>query len=95
MLKTSALVAVTGSVNELFTTVQHLYSQNMLIMPLLIVACIWYIFFTTLFTIGQHYLERYFGRGFGTNETVTAERKAQKRLQHKVTADVGEPGNWD
>jgi polar amino acid transport system permease protein len=95
MLKTSALVAVTGSTPELFTQVSHLYSQNMLIMPLLIVACIWYIFFTTLFTIGQHYLERHFGRGFGANETVTAERRAQKRLQSKVTADVGEPGNWD
>jgi polar amino acid transport system permease protein len=95
MLKTTSLVAVTGSAPELFTQVSHLYSQNMLIMPLLIVACIWYIFFTTLFTIGQHYLERYFGRGFGSNETETAEKRAQKRLQHKVTADVGEPGNWD
>ena len=95
MLKTSALVAVTGSVAELFTTVEHLYSQNFKIMPLLIVACIWYIFFTTLFTIGQHYLERHFGRGFGANETESAEKRAQKRLQNKVTADVGEPGNWD
>jgi polar amino acid transport system permease protein len=95
MLKTSALVAVTGSVYELFTQVSRLYSQNMKIMPLLIVACVWYIFFTTLFTIGQHYLERYFGRGFGANETESAERRAQKRLQQKVTADVSEPGNWD
>ncbi len=95
MLKTTSLVAVTGGVYELFTTVQHAYSQNFLIMPLLIVASLWYIIFTTLFTIGQHYLERHFGRGFGTNETESAEKRAQKRLQQKVTADVGEPGNWD
>lgn len=95
MLKTSALVAVIGSTPELFTQVSHLYSQNFKIMPLLIVACVWYIFFTTLFTIGQHYLERHFGRGFGAKETVTAEKRAEKRLQQKVTADVGEPGNWD
>jgi polar amino acid transport system permease protein len=95
MLKTTSLVAILGSVNELMTKVQILYSQNFKIMPLLIVACIWYIFFTTLLTIGQHYLERYFGRGFGTNETVTAEKRAHKRLQSKVVADVNEPGNWD
>jgi len=86
---------VLGSVNELMTKVQILYSQNFKIMPLLIVACLWYIFFTTLLTIGQHYLERHFGRGFGSNETVTAEKRAQKRLQQKVVADVNEPGNWD
>ncbi len=95
MLKTTSLVAVTGSVLELFTQVSHLYSQNFKIMPLLIVASLWYIIFTTLFTIGQHYLERHYGRGFGTNETETAEKRAQKRLQSKVTADVSEPGNWD
>lgn len=95
MLKTTSLVAVLGSVPELMTKIQIAYSQNFLIMPLLIVACIWYIFFTTLLTVGQHYLERHFGRGFGANETVTAEKKAQKRLQQKVVADVNEPGNWD
>ena len=95
MLKTTALVAVIGSVAELMTEVTHLYSQNFKIMPLLIVASLWYIIFTTLFTIGQHYLERYFGRGFGANETETAEKRAQKRLEQKVIADVGEPGNWD
>ena len=48
-------------------------------MPLLIVACIWYIFLTTLFTIGQHYLERYFGKGFGEAETASAEKRAASR----------------
>jgi polar amino acid transport system permease protein len=95
MLKTTSLVAVTGAVPELMTQVTRLYSQNFKIMPLLIVASLWYIIFTTLFTIGQHYLERYFGRGFGSNETETAEKRAQKRLKQKVTADVSEPGNWD
>lgn len=95
MLKTTSLVAVTGAVPELMTQVTRLYSQNFKIMPLLIVASLWYIIFTTLFTIGQHYLERYFGRGFGSNETETAEKRAQKRLKQKVAADVSEPGNWD
>lgn len=95
MLKTTSLIAVLGNVNELMTKTQILYSQNFKIMPLLITACIWYIFITTLLTIGQHYLERHFGKGFGANETVSAEKRAQKRLQQKVVADVNEPGNWD
>jgi polar amino acid transport system permease protein len=94
MLKTTALVSVIAG-HELMTNITIAYSQNFKIMPLLIVACLWYIFFTTLLTIGQHYLERYFGRGFGAHETETAEKRALKRLQQKVTADVNEPGNWD
>lgn len=94
MLKTSALVAVISG-RELMTNVTIAYSQNFKIMPWLMVACIWYIFLTTLFTIGQHYLERYFSKGFGEKEALTAERKALKRLQQKVGPDVSEPGNWD
>ncbi len=92
MLKTTALVATIGA-HELMTNIQIAYSQNFLIMPLLIVACIWYIFLTTLLTIGQHYLERHFGRGFGMQETETAEKKALKRLQNRG-GDVNEPGNF-
>jgi His/Glu/Gln/Arg/opine family amino acid ABC transporter permease subunit len=94
MLKTTSLVAIISG-RELMTNITIAYSQNFKIMPLLIVACVWYLFLTTLLTIGQHYLERYFGKGFGAKETESAEKRAQKRLQQKVTADVNEPGNWD
>ena len=92
MLKTTALVSVIGA-HELMTNITIAYSQNFLIMPLLIVGCTWYIFLTTLLTIGQHYLERHFGRGFGMQETETAEKKALKRLQNRG-GDVVEPGNF-
>jgi polar amino acid transport system permease protein len=92
MLKTTALVAVISG-GDLLTKISIAYSQNFKIFPLLIVACIWYIFLTTLFTIGQHYLERYFGRGFGVHETESAEKRALKRLQQKG-GDVNEPGNF-
>jgi polar amino acid transport system permease protein len=92
MLKTTSLVAVISG-GDLLTNVSIAYSQNFKIFPLLIVACIWYIFLTTLLTIGQHYLEAYFGRGFGVHETESAEKKALKRLQQKG-GDVNEPGNF-
>jgi polar amino acid transport system permease protein len=90
MLKTTSLVSVI-SANELMTNTQILYSQNFLVIPLLLVASIWYIVFTTLFTIGQHYLEAYFGRGFGDRETAAAEKRAMKRLERKAGVD---PGNF-
>ncbi|MFM9140703.1 MAG: hypothetical protein ACKOTH_09355, partial [Solirubrobacterales bacterium] len=31
--------------------------------PLLIVASIWYLFFTTILSIGQYFIERHYGRG--------------------------------
>jgi polar amino acid transport system permease protein len=82
MLKTTSLVAVI-SAHDLLTAVTILYSQNFLIMPLLIVACLWYMFFTTLLTIGQYYLEAYFGKGFGEKEAEQAEKRALKRSQKK------------
>jgi His/Glu/Gln/Arg/opine family amino acid ABC transporter permease subunit len=92
MLKTTALVSVISG-KELMTNVTTIYSQNFKIVPLLFVACIWYIFFTTLLTIGQHYLERHYGKGFGEKETESAEKRALKRLQQKG-GDVNEPGNF-
>jgi polar amino acid transport system permease protein len=88
MLKTTSLVSVI-SANELMTNVQILYSQNFKVIPLLLVASIWYIVFTTLFTIGQHYLEAYFGRGFGNKEAAAAEKRAMKRLERGTGIDPG------
>ncbi len=93
MLKTTALVMVIAG-RELMTNLTILYSQDLKIMPRLMIGCIWYLILTTIFTIGQHYLERYFGRGFGTNETETAEKRALKRVQ-RMSHDLNEPGNWD
>jgi polar amino acid transport system permease protein len=80
MLKTTALVAVISG-HELMSNIAISYSQNFLVLPLLVVACIWYIFITTPLTIGQHYLEAYFGKGFGEHDTKAAERKSLRRSQ--------------
>ena len=34
-----------------------------LVIPLLITASIWYLFLTSVLTIGQYYLERHYARG--------------------------------
>jgi polar amino acid transport system permease protein len=62
MLKTTALVSVIAG-HDLLTNLQTIYSQSFQVIPLLIVASIWYLALTTVFSIGQYFLERHYGRG--------------------------------
>ena len=61
MLKTTSLVSVIA-VTDLLYSVQLIYAANYRTIPLLLVASIWYLLVTTLLSIGQHYIERHFGR---------------------------------
>ena len=62
MLKTTSLVVVIGYF-ELLTSVQRIYSTNFQTIPLLIVAALWYLALTSILSVGQYYVERYYGRG--------------------------------
>ena len=62
MLKTTALVSVISG-GELLTFAGNLYSRNFLVLELLVVASIWYLVLTTLASLGQYYIERYYARG--------------------------------
>ena len=62
MLKTSSLVSVIAY-PELLYSAQLIYSVNFKTIPLLIVAAIWYLFFTSILSIGQYYIERHYARG--------------------------------
>ena len=57
LLKTTSLVSVIGG-GDLLTEVQYIYGMNFAVIPLLMVASVWYLMLTVVFTIGQHYLER-------------------------------------
>jgi len=62
MLKTTSLVS-TIAVTELFQASQNIASTTYQIVPLLLVASLWYLFFTSILTVGQYYVERYYARG--------------------------------
>jgi polar amino acid transport system permease protein len=62
MLKTTALVIVIAGA-DLFAATQNISNANYQIVPLLLVASIWYLFFTSVLTMGQYYVERYYARG--------------------------------
>jgi polar amino acid transport system permease protein len=62
MLKATSIVSVIA-VQDLLYSVQLIYNQNFLVMPLLLVATIWYVVLTTLLSVGQYYIERHYARG--------------------------------
>ena len=62
MLKATSIVSVIA-VQDLLYSVQLIYNQNYLIIPLLLVATIWYVILTTVLSIGQFYVERHYARG--------------------------------
>jgi polar amino acid transport system permease protein len=64
ILKSTSLVSVIAVVDLLYS-VQLIYDANFEVIPLLLVATLWYIVLTTLLSIGQYYVERYYARGDG------------------------------
>jgi len=48
---------------ELFYTVQVIYRRNLEVIPLLMVATVWYLIIMTVLSIVQYYIERHFSRG--------------------------------
>jgi polar amino acid transport system permease protein len=62
MLKTTSLVAFVALADLLYTS-QLIYATNYQTIPLLLVASIWYLAVTSVLSVGQYYIERYYGRG--------------------------------
>ena len=48
---------------ELFYTVQVIYRRNLEVIPLLMVATVWYLVIMTVLSVVQYYIERYFAKG--------------------------------
>ena len=63
MLKNTSLLSVI-SFTELLFAAQTIYDVNYKIIPLLIVASIWYLAMTSVLYVGQYFIERRYGRGF-------------------------------
>jgi polar amino acid transport system permease protein len=74
MLKTTSILAFIA-VPELFTTAQLIYNNNYQMIPLLMVASVWYLVVTTVLSVGQFYLERHFGRGVAGSRQQRAKRR--------------------
>ncbi|MCB1273581.1 MAG: amino acid ABC transporter permease [Leucobacter sp.] len=63
MLKGTSLVSVLA-ISDLLYSAQIIYALNYQTIPLLLVACAWYLVLTSLLTAVQTRIERRYGRGF-------------------------------
>ncbi|MEU1809789.1 amino acid ABC transporter permease [Micromonospora aurantiaca (nom. illeg.)] len=82
MLKdTSLLLYVPVSV-ELFFQLDAVGKRTFQIFPMYVAACLWYLFLTSILLVGQYFLERHFGKGYG----VTGRARMKLR---GMTAEAG------
>jgi polar amino acid transport system permease protein len=87
MLKTTSLVS-TIAVVDLFQAAQNIATTTYEVVPLLIVASIWYLFFTSILTVGQYYVERHYARGAARQLPPTPFQRLRRALGHTRTAPV-------
>ena len=62
MLKTTSIASAIGLPELLYQT-DNISARTYQVMPLLIVASLWYLAVTTVLSIGQFYLERHYAKG--------------------------------
>jgi polar amino acid transport system permease protein len=85
MLKTTSLAA-TITVMELLGTAQAIYARTYQVIPLLLTASMWYLFLTSVLSVGQYYLERRFARGAQRQLPLTPRQKIQAMMVRRSTA---------
>ncbi|MEV5009974.1 amino acid ABC transporter permease [Streptomyces sp. NPDC056159] len=76
MTKMTAVVLIIG-LPDLMTSVQLIYSRNFFQIPLLTVACFWYVLLVSALTVLQLRLERLFGRGVLGNPVARRSRRGR------------------
>ncbi|MFM5952332.1 MAG: amino acid ABC transporter permease [Micrococcales bacterium] len=64
MLKTTSLVTAVPYSFDLYARTHDIAAETFNPIPLLIVASIWYLVFTTILMVGQKFVEQRFSRGF-------------------------------
>ncbi|WP_040817577.1 amino acid ABC transporter permease [Nocardia jiangxiensis] len=62
LFKGTSIVSVMA-IAELFYQVQVIYGRNGRVVPLLMVATVWYIVLTSVLSVVQYYIERHFAKG--------------------------------
>jgi polar amino acid transport system permease protein len=98
MLKYSSLVSVIA-LPDLLYSAQMIYTQTFETIPLLIVVSFWYLLCTSILTIFQQRIERYYGRGVAGHQTITQRRSGflglrapRKRVRTTLSSTTVEEG---
>ncbi|MFJ3612156.1 MULTISPECIES: amino acid ABC transporter permease [Streptomyces] len=78
-LKGTSIVSVLA-VHDLLYSVQLVYNQTYQVIPLLMVATLWYVAVTTVLSAGQFYVERHYARGSARALPPTPLQRLGKQL---------------
>jgi len=66
MVKDTSLVAFVPVTFELFFQLNAIKARTFVVLPVLVAAVIWYLILCTILMIAQFFVERHFGRGYGS-----------------------------
>jgi polar amino acid transport system permease protein len=95
MLKTTSLVLAVPFILDLNFVTNAIANRIFQPIPLLVVAALWYLTITSVLMVGQHYLERYYGRGFeshgGRRGRQAAINAARTTPEAPLFDDMGRP----
>ncbi|MFJ8626744.1 amino acid ABC transporter permease [Kitasatospora sp. NPDC093550] len=90
LLKGTSVVYVMA-IGELFYQTQVIYGRTGRVVPLLMVATVWYVVLTTVLSIGQYYVERHFARGTRRNPPPTPPQRLRAFLRTRTSTPGGTP----
>ncbi|MFD4140191.1 MULTISPECIES: amino acid ABC transporter permease [unclassified Streptomyces] len=79
LLKTSSLVSAV-QYTDLLRSATNIGSTSFAVMEMLLVASVWYLALTSVFSIGQYYVERYYARGSLRQLPPTPWQKAKTKM---------------
>lgn len=86
LFKGTSIVSVMA-IAELFYQVQVIFGRNGRVVPLLMVATVWYVVLTTVLSVVQYYLERHYGRG-ATRELPPTPLQRVRAVIREATTNV-------
>jgi polar amino acid transport system permease protein len=66
MVKDTSLVAYVPVTGELFFQLSAVSSRTFVVLPVLVAAVLWYLIICSVLMVVQFFVERHFGRGYGT-----------------------------
>ena len=76
---------------ELFFTIQLIYGRTQQVLPMLLVATLWYVVITSALSVGQYYIERHYSKGAVRTLPPTPLQKARARLARLRPTPTGAP----
>jgi polar amino acid transport system permease protein len=77
MLKDTSLLLAIPVITEMFFQLQAIGARTFQTFPVLVAATLYYLIASSVLMVGQAYLEKRFGRGFGTQVRSTADEAAK------------------